>query len=137
MSKSRADSNTLPKLGELELQLLNALWEQPEQSAKDLHTRLDGRSGLNTVQSALERLYKKSLLQRQKQGHAYAYSARVARSELTSSLIGAVIDRLQLGNLEPVLSSFVDFAEGVDDTTLNRLEKLIQERKQQRLQNDD
>ena len=83
MSKSRADSNTLPKLGELELQLLNALWEQPEQSAKDLHTRLDGRSGLNTVQSALERLYKKSLLQRQKQGHATptARASRVRSSQ--------------------------------------------------------
>ena len=137
MNSSRANSNTLPNLGELELRILNLLWERPGLSAKEVHDRLHSQSSVNTVQSALERLYRKSLLKRHKEGHAFAYSAQVQRSELTASLIAVVIDRLQMGNLEPVLSSFVDFAEGVDEDTLNQLERLIQERKRLRTQDND
>jgi len=137
MFKSKANSNTLPNLGELELRVLNLLWEEPSLTAKEAHAHLASHSSANTVQSALERLYRKSLLDRSKQGHAFYYSAKVQRAELTSSLIGAVIDQLQIGSLEPVLSSFVDFAAEMDDDTLSRLEHMIQERRQQRTQNHD
>ena len=136
MSKQRSNSPP-PNLGELELRLLNALWETPNLSAKDLHRLLHRRTGLNTIQSALDRLYKKSLLERRKESHAFLYHAKVERAELTTTLISGVIERLQMSNLEPVLSSFVDYAEGVDDATLNRLERMIRERKQKRMQNDD
>ena len=138
-NKPRALSNTLPNLGELELQILNLFWDQPvsDLSAKDVYARLASNTGFNTVQSALERLVKKSLLSRQKDSHAYLYRARLQRHELTSAIIGSVIERLQVGSLEPVLNSFIDFAEGIDDSTLNRLERLIQERKRERTGNND
>ena len=134
---SKRFQQSLPQLGDLELAVLNLLWDNAEQSAKDLHQQLQGRSGLNTVQSALDRLYKKGLLSRNKQSHAYLYSPKVQRSELASTLINAVVDRLQMHSLEPVLSSFVDYAEGVDDETLGRLERMIQERRRQRMQDND
>lgn len=137
--KSRALSNTLPNLGELELQILNLLWDQPQSglSAKDIHARLTPNTSLNTVQSALERLFRKKLLTRHKDSHAFFYNASLQRHELTSAIIGSVIERLQVGSLEPVLNSFVDFAEGIDDNTLNRLERLIQERKKERTRSND
>ncbi|MFT5032648.1 MAG: putative transcriptional regulator [Bacteroidia bacterium] len=137
--KSRALSNTLPNLGELELQILNLLWDQSATglSAKNIHTHLASNSGLNTIQSALERLYRKHLLSRHKDSHAFLYTAALQRHELTSAIISSVIERLQVGSLEPVLNSFVDFAEGIDDNTLNRLERLIQERKRERAGNND
>lgn len=137
--KSRALSNTLPNLGELELQILNLLWDQPSTgvTAKDVHARLTPNTSLNTIQSALERLFRKSLLSRHKDSHAFLYTAALQRNELTSAIIGSVIERLQVGSLEPVLNSFVDFAEGIDDNTLNRLERLIQERKRERTRSND
>lgn len=138
-NKSRALSNTLPNLGELELQILNLFWDQPgaDLAVKDVHSLLTSNTSLNTVQSALERLFKKSLLKREKDSHAYRYSVSLQRHELTSAIISSVIDRLQVGSLEPVLNSFVDFAEGIDDNTLNRLERLIQERKKERTRSND
>lgn len=137
--KYTAQSNTLPQLGEMELLLMEALWAHPGQSAKDLHAGVkgDSLSSLSTVQSTLERLHRKSLLARNKKGHAYLYAPKLGRSELLGKLIGGVIRKLHTGNLDPILSSFVDFADRMDDQTLDRLDELIQVRKQQREEGRD
>ena len=76
-------------LGELEKRVLQYLWETPEADAKQVHEALTRRQGgtLNTIQSTLDRLFKKNLLIRQKQGHAYYYHAKVGREELIAQLI--------------------------------------------------
>tara|TARA_R110002124_G_scaffold23094_1_gene85948 strand:- start:93 stop:509 length:417 start_codon:yes stop_codon:yes gene_type:complete len=132
--KSPRPSNTLPQLGELELTLLNALWESADQSAHVLWQKLpDSRSSsLSTVQSTLERLHRKQLLQREKRGHAYVYRARLGRSELLGKLLGGVIRQLHTGSLEPILSSFVDFADRFDEQTLDQLDALVQQRLEER-----
>ena len=127
-------SNTLPQLGELELTLLNALWESADQSAQILRKRLPAShaSSLSTVQSTLERLHRKQLVQREKRGHAYVYRARLGRSELLGKLLGGVIRQLHTGSLEPILSSFVDFADRFDEQTLDQLDALVQQRLEER-----
>lgn len=132
--KAPSQSNSLPRLGELELTLLKALWANPDQSAANLQCSLPDSHAcsLSTVQSTLERLYRKALVQRDKRGHAYVYRARLARSELLGKLLGGVIRQLHTGSLEPILSSFVDFADRFDDATLERLDELVQQRLQRR-----
>ena len=132
-------SNALPQLGELELALMEALWACPEQSASGLQQRLPSarRSGLSTIQSTLERLYRKELVQRHKQSHAYVYSAALGRPELLGRLLGGVIRQLHTGSLDPILSSFVDFAERIDEGTLDRLDELVRQRRQARISGKD
>ena len=133
-----SQSNTLPQLGELELTLLQALWAKPEQSALRLQQALPlaQRCSLSTVQSTLERLHRKLLVRRSKQGHAYVYCARLGRSELLGKLLGGVIRQLHTGSLDPILSSFVDFADKIDEHTLDRLDELVQKRRLSRLEED-
>lgn len=132
--KTPSQSNTLPQLGELELMLLKALWASPDQSAFALQRTLPDSHAcsLSTVQSTLERLHRKALVQREKRGHAYLYRARLGRSELLGKLLGGVIRQLHTGSLEPILSSFVDFADRFDEDTLERLDALVQQRLQRR-----
>ena len=132
--KFRSQSNMLPQLGELELILLKALWMTPDQSAHSLQRSLPvaNTCGLSTVQSTLERLNNKSLVCREKRGHAYVYQARMGRSELLGKLLGGVIRQLHAGSLEPILSSFVDFADHFDENTLEHLDELVQRRLAQR-----
>ncbi|MCB1705056.1 MAG: BlaI/MecI/CopY family transcriptional regulator [Halioglobus sp.] len=132
--KSPRPSNTLPQLGDLELTLLKALWDAPDQSAHALRQKLPAAhsSSLSTVQSTLERLHRKHLVQREKRGHAYTYRARLGRPELLGKLLGGVIRQLHTGSLEPILSSFVDFADRFDDETLEQLDALVQQRLEQR-----
>lgn len=129
--RAPSQSNTLPQLGELELTLLKALWAHPDQSAANLQQALPAAQAcsLSTVQSTLERLHRKSLVEREKRGHAYHYRARLARSELLGKLLGGVIRQLHTGSLEPILSSFVDFADRFDENTLDRLDELVQQRR--------
>jgi len=132
--KAPSQSNSLPRLGELELTLLKALWANPDQAAASLQQSLPAANAcsLSTVQSTLERLHRKALVQREKRGHAYLYRARLERSELLGRLLGGVIRQLHNGSLEPILSSFVDFADRFDDRTLERLDALVQQRLQRR-----
>lgn len=137
--KPGSQSNALPQLGELELALMEALWRDPEQSAAGLLQRLPAsrRSSLSTIQSTLERLHRKALVQRHKQGHAYIYSAALARPELLGRLLGGVIRQLHTGSLDPILSGFIDFAERMDDSTLDRLDEMLQQRRLDRRGDDE
>jgi predicted transcriptional regulator len=134
--KPVSQSNTLPQLGELELALLESLWRTPQQSAQQLQQALPRirQSSLSTVQSTLERLHRKTLVQRHKQGHAYVYCARLGRAELLGKLLGGVIRQLHTGSLDPILSSFVEFADKIDEQTLERLDQLVQQRRLARLE---
>lgn len=134
MIKKRSSSNVLPNtLGELELGVLEALWACPHLDAKSISERIPRlrRTSLSTVQSALERLYRKGLVDRNKQGHAYCYFAVVSRSHLLGRMMGDVIQLLHDGRLETILSSFVNVAAQMDDTSLAELEALIDKKKQE------
>lgn len=132
MIRKRSSSNILPNtLGELELLVLEALWQQPHLDAKMVCGKIPAnrQPSLNTVQSTLERLYKKGLVDRIKNGHAYSYFASVSRANLLGRLMGDVIHLLHDGRLETILSSFVNVAADLDEKSLNDLEALIAKKK--------
>jgi predicted transcriptional regulator len=134
MIKKRSSSNILPNtLGELELVVMGALWEQPHLDAKAVSASIpvQRRPSLNTVQSTLERLYRKGLVDRIKNGHSYTYFASVSRGNLLGRLMGDVITLLHDGRLETILSSFVNVAADLDEKSLNDLEELIARKKQE------
>ena len=124
---------TRPYLGVLELAVLEALWGHGGRDAKSVHAEIGIRRGisLNTVQSTLERLFRKGLLRREKVSHAYLYTAAVERKELMERLIGDVVETLSDGRPEPMLAAFVDLAARVDEENLTRLERLLAERRAQ------
>jgi len=139
MIGKRSSSNRMPQLGELELLLMEALWRTPGSDARSLLDDLPAanRPGLATVQTTLERLHRKALVSRERRVRSYHYSAQIARAELMARLIGGVIRELHTGSLDPVLSSFVDFADRISPGSLQRLEQLVQQRKQARKENSD
>ena len=120
-----------PYLGELELAVLEELWSHGPLDTKAVHRAIGTRRGigLNTVQSTLERLFRKQLLEREKVSHAYVYAPAVQREELMERLIEEVVETFSNGRTEPMLIAFVDLAAKVDDENLSRLEQLIAERR--------
>lgn len=93
----------------------------------DLHGRR--RIALSTVQSTLDRLFRKGLLTRSKVSHAYIYKSAVTRGALIADMIRDVITNLAGGSLEPAVSGFIDLADGTDEETLERLEQMIAQRR--------
>ncbi len=113
---------------------MEVLWAAPGSDAQTVRNRLPAirRRSLSTIQSTLERLHRKSLLSRHRAGKAYVYRAKLQRGELLGRLLGGVIRQLHNGQLDPILSSFVDFADRIDEGTLERLDELLQQRLRER-----
>jgi predicted transcriptional regulator len=116
-----------PALGDLELAVLEDVWGAGDVDAKDVHARVGAARGisLNTVQSTLERLFRKGLLSREKVSHAYRYRALVDRMSLVSRLIEATVGRVAGAETEVLMSAFVDIASRAGEDQLRQLELLI------------
>lgn len=121
--------SSLPPLGDLEIAVLEDLWATGVADAKSVHSRIGERRSisLSTVQSTLERLYRKHLLQRDKVSHAYQYSPAVDRSTLVSRLIQGAVGRVAHGEPNALIAAFVDLASQAGESELDRLEALIAE----------
>lgn len=91
----------------------------------------DERSTLSTIQSTLERLVRKGMLERRKQGHAFLYTALVSRSDLLGLLLKDVIGLLHDGRPDTILSSFVNVASRISTAALDQLEHLIRHKRRQ------
>jgi predicted transcriptional regulator len=121
-------------LGDLELAVLDRLWEGGPADAKAIHERF-GRSrgiGLNTVQSTLKRLHEKNLLRRTKVSHAFVYEPGLSREEFHRGAVEDVVSALLHGEASAMVTAFVDVAERAGDDTLAQLEHLISERRRSR-----
>ena len=143
MLKSRSSSNILShNLGELELRVLEALWRRPHLDARQVREALNAEvpqrrvPGLSTIQSTLERLYRKTYIDRIKQGHAFTYHASVSRGNLLGRMLGDVIQLLHDGRMETILSSFVQAAADLDEASLDELEALIKCHKLQQIEQE-
>lgn len=121
----------VPPLGDLEIAVLEDIWCHGSSDTKTVHARV-GRLrsiSLNTVQSTLERLFRKGLLQREKISHAYEYSSAVSRQELMGRLVESAVRRVAGAQPDALLSAFVEIAARADDDQLRRLEELIARRR--------
>jgi predicted transcriptional regulator len=123
--------NSLARLGDLEAAVMEHVWASGPCDVKAVHRTLGARRRitLNTVQSTMERLFRKGLLAREKVSHAYVYSPRHTREELGARVVEEVVSRLLDGEAVPVLAAFVDLAARSDAENLDRLERLIAEKR--------
>ena len=120
-------------LGELEKQVLQYLWASPHSDVKQVHAALSSQreSSLNTVQSALERLFKKGLLTRDKKGHAYLYQAKINREHLIAKLIDSVAGDFVGQGESSLVAAFSSVSRELDEAQLSQLEQLIDLQRQQ------
>lgn len=132
MIRNKSSSNVMStNLGELELRVLERLWQKPDIDAREVREALGELSApsLSTIQSTLERLHRKAYVERIKHGHAYSYRAVVSRGSLLGRMMSDVIQLLHDGRMETILSSFVQAASDLDAGSLDSLEQMIREKK--------
>jgi predicted transcriptional regulator len=124
----------LPAIGELELSVLEHLWSRGEADVTDTHAAVGRRRGItpNTVGSALERLYKKGLARRQKVSHAFRYTAALGRDEFAARRVLDAAGGVEALSKAGLLSAFVDLVAEVDEASLERLERLVAEKRKER-----
>lgn len=103
----------MARLGELEREVMNCLWDASgPQTVRDVLDALPDRApAYTTVMTVLERLERKHMVRREKDGRAFRYSPVRSRDELTASLMREALtdaggDRT---------SALVHFAENVSE----------------------
>ena len=121
-------------LGKLERQVMDEAWRRGVVSVREVYMAFDERMAYTTLMTTLDRLYKKGLLERRKEGRAFLYSPRVSREQLERGVAEDVIDGL-LGrgakSVEPVLACIVDTVSDHDRALLDELDRLVQEKRRE------
>jgi predicted transcriptional regulator len=119
-----------PVLGKREIQTLDFFWAQEtcSLSASNIIRLLEEQSNsgccsitINTVQSTLERLWRKGLLTRVKEGKAYFYSCRYSKQEVISSLLLEIQDEMGQGDELVMLSGIVEYLHGQDSVLTEKI----------------
>ena len=118
------------ELGPLEERILDLLWRsRGERSVREVQDDLQGSLAYTTVMTTLDRLFKKGLLNRKRDGQAYLYATRVSREAFAAGLLKRTLDRiLGAGSATPLLASFVDAVSEHDRELLPELERLVRAR---------
>ena len=101
---------------------------------RDIYVAFEERIAYTTLMTTLDRLYKKRLLDRRKDGRAFHYSPSVSREEFEHGIREDVIDGLLDGGaegIEPVLACIVDTVSERDRQLLDELDRLVKEKKRE------
>ena len=118
---------SLGQLGTLESEVMERIWARGEISVRDLHAEVADRLAYTTVMTTLDRLYKKGMLKRRKQGKAFlyrpAFSEQEYQEQLAQHLFGIALNGPS--DSQAVLSRFVDVVSQTDREMLEHLDELV------------
>src|SRR3982750_1716702 len=79
-------------LGKLERQVIEEIWlSGGEVSVRDVYRAFNERIAYTTVMTTLDRLYKKNLLQRRKDGRAFLYTTLLSRDDFEHGIKADVV----------------------------------------------
>lgn len=124
--------------GRLERAVMDTVWRGGDFSVRDVQAALARPVAYTTVMTTLDRLYKKGVVQRRRDGRAFVYSAAIKRHELETRMSTGLLNGLLSagpGDARPFLSNLVDAVGDTDDALLDELERLVRE-KRERLKGD-
>jgi predicted transcriptional regulator len=121
-------------LGELELAVMNLAWAESGLTARQVCDRMTGRRerAYTTIMTTMDRLHRKGLLRRQKEGLAWRYEATTSKSAFEKALADSLASKILASHGDTALAAFVDATAEVDESLLVRLRQLIDLRRKGR-----
>lgn len=124
MKRNDTKSEPIPRLSELEWDVLKPLWDEGPMAARDIFQRVPAEHGwaYRTVKTMLSRLVKKGVLSYDQIGNSYLYRPAYSRDEMTRAATGSFVQRVFDGALSPF---FAHFVEQVSDDELKQLKQEV------------
>lgn len=119
-------------LTELQLALMQVLWDRGEATVLDLHDELRRERPIaqSTIATLLSRMEKRGLVDHRVEGRQYFYRALVSENEVRHSVVSefsGLVERLFEGDVAAMVSHLIDESE-VQPDDLARLRALIERR---------
>lgn len=121
------------RFGTLELRVLEALWARHGDSAavRDLEPQFGGIA-YTTLMTTLDRLYRKGVLSRHKEGRRFLYAPIQTREQLLTDVADSALEAMlgaRAAEYRPMMSFLVDAVRREDRDVLDSLDALIRERR--------
>ena len=121
----------MPDLGELELEVMQLVWEAGEVTADQVRERLSRKPKESTVRTVLRRLEGKGYVSHTVDGRTYVFRAANARQDVAAQAVKRIVSWFCNGSVEEVLVGMAD-ARMLDADTLKQLAKRIEAAKGRR-----
>ena len=115
-------------LGDLEEKVMNILWERGDGTVREVREELKEDLAHTTVMTILDRLYKKGLLKRIKEGKSYRYFPLISKEDFEKKVAEKVITDIIKYHPETAIAAFKGAIEKLSDEEIKRLKELIDEK---------
>lgn len=127
-SRSAVATATPLRVGDLQLRILQILWERLEAPVTVVHEILRPERNLayTTVATMLRKMEERGLVSHHEEGRAFLYRATVAAEQVGRSMTDHVVERLFEGSLSDAVSHLLRTRE-VSRDELDELARLIRE----------
>jgi predicted transcriptional regulator len=120
-------------LGPLERAVMDTVWSGGDFSVRDVQAKLVNPVAYTTVMTTLDRLFKKGLVHRRRDGRAFLYTAALERHELETRMTTGLLTGMLSGGpraTRPFLSNLVDAVGESDSALLDELERLVRDKRE-------
>lgn len=119
---------------ELELEILKVLWPQAPRPVREIRLALaeQGRDlAHTTVITTLNVMVRKKYLKRTMQGNACLFEPRISRDQVSTRMLGDLVDRVFDGSAAAVMLRLFDCAD-VRPEDLKELRQIIKQKSQEK-----
>ncbi len=121
--------NSEIRLGRLELQIMNVVWEKGKATVHDVKDVLGrGRKpAYSTILTMMRKLEAKGYLEHDVDDRTYVYRPTISQQAVRHGVLGDIVDRLFEGSPSLLLNSLVE-QNRISGTELKQIQKIIKER---------
>lgn len=127
------------KLDDLQLKIMQVLWREGEVGVSDIQEQLrvkeDRELAITTLNTVLQRLYKRGIVNYRKEGRQYIYRAEVTEKETQSSMASSLIDKLFKGKSSVLVNHLLE-SSAFDQDELEDLKRKIAAAQQKKKDNE-
>jgi len=120
--------NSEIRLGRLELQIMNVVWDRGKATVHDVKNALSRRKpAYSTILTMMRKLEAKGYLKHEVDGRTYVYSPSISQQAVRQGVLGDLVERLFEGSTSLLLTSLVE-QNRISKNELRQIRKLIEER---------
>ncbi len=125
------------RLGDLQVAILQVLWDEREATVTRVTEALPGkRRAPTTIATMLSKMERRGLVQHRVEGRQFVYRPRLSEQEVRRSLVTDLTRRLFEGDVSALVGHLLR-SEEIDRDELVRLRAMIVEREREEAADDD
>lgn len=121
-----ADAGRPKQLSDLQLAILQVLWDHEEATVAEVRDALEAERdlALTTVATVLTRLHGRGVVARRTEGRQFVYRAALGETDVRRSMVSALTERLFEGDPAALVNHLIQEGD-IDARQLARLKRLL------------